>query len=45
MRLGIFAVEDIKKGTELCYNYEFEYHEGSGSKKCCCGADNCKGII
>eukprot|EP00271_Cylindrocystis_brebissonii_P021400 TRINITY_DN7585_c1_g2_i4.p1 TRINITY_DN7585_c1_g2~~TRINITY_DN7585_c1_g2_i4.p1 ORF type:complete len:853 (-),score=141.42 TRINITY_DN7585_c1_g2_i4:2511-5069(-) len=43
VRVGIFALGDIKKNTELTYDYQFV---GFGSAKtCCCGASNCRGVL
>lgn len=43
-RVGLFAKEDIKSGTELTFNYQFEA-VGEVKTKCLCGAKNCSGFI
>ena len=47
VRVGIFALRDIKIGEELCYDYNFEHIiDNSGAKYSCqCGAPNCRGSI
>lgn len=44
-RVGIFAKEDIPAGQELCYDYRFEWFEGSEPARCLCGSANCAGFI
>ncbi|KAL6518311.1 hypothetical protein OROMI_034012 [Orobanche minor] len=39
-RVGIFAKEDISVGSELAYNYNFEWY-GGATVRCLCGAANC----
>lgn len=39
-RVGIFAKQDISAGTELSYNYNFEWY-GGATVRCLCGAANC----
>nr|XP_016453217.1 PREDICTED: histone-lysine N-methyltransferase ASHH1-like [Nicotiana tabacum] len=39
-RVGIFAKQDISVGTELAYNYNFEWY-GGATVRCLCGAANC----
>ncbi|KAL3507073.1 hypothetical protein ACH5RR_032455 [Cinchona calisaya] len=39
-RVGIFAKVDISAGTELAYNYNFEWY-GGATVRCLCGAANC----
>ncbi|CAI9116495.1 OLC1v1017657C1 [Oldenlandia corymbosa var. corymbosa] len=39
-RVGIFANVDICSGTELTYNYNFEWY-GGATVRCLCGAANC----
>ncbi|XP_031131210.1 histone-lysine N-methyltransferase ASHH1 isoform X2 [Ipomoea triloba] len=39
-RVGIFAKQDISIGTELTYNYNFEWY-GGATVRCLCGAPNC----
>ena len=43
-RVGIFALKDLKAGTELTFNYQFEAI-GEVKKMCLCGASNCSGFI
>ena len=44
IRVGLFAVDDIKPGEELTFNYQFET-VGDVQKKCLCGAPNCTGSL
>ncbi|GAA0138522.1 hypothetical protein LIER_34945 [Lithospermum erythrorhizon] len=39
-RVGIFAKQDICVGTELVYDYNFEWY-GGATIRCLCGAENC----
>lgn len=39
-RVGIFATQDISMGTELAYDYNFEWY-GGVNVRCLCGAPNC----
>lgn len=39
-RVGIFAKQDITVGTELAYDYNFEWY-GGANVRCLCGAPNC----
>ena len=39
-RVGIFAKVDISSGTELSYNYNFEWY-GGATVCCLCRAANC----
>ncbi|XP_051126470.1 histone-lysine N-methyltransferase ASHH1 [Andrographis paniculata] len=39
-RVGIFAKFDISAGTELAYDYNFEWY-GGATVRCLCGAPNC----
>ncbi|KAK9063076.1 hypothetical protein SSX86_016946 [Deinandra increscens subsp. villosa] len=39
-RVGIFATQDISVGTELAYDYNFEWYGGI-NVRCLCGAPNC----
>ena len=43
-RIGLFALEDIKGGTEITFNYQLEAF-GEQKKPCLCGAKNCSGSI
>ncbi|GBG73012.1 hypothetical protein CBR_g12731 [Chara braunii] len=40
LRVGIFALKDIGKGTELTYDYKLEWY-GRDKVLCHCGAPNC----
>ena len=44
IRVGLFAVDDIKPGEELTFNYQFET-VGDVQKKCLCGAPSCTGNL
>ena len=44
IRVGIFAKEDILKGTELGYDYNFEWY-GGAKVRCLCGAVSCSGFL
>ena len=46
-RVGIFAIEDIKSGTELTYDYNFAHFGGEGTTSftCFCGHPMCKGTL
>lgn len=44
-RIGLFASESIPTGTELTYDYNFDWFEGAKMQACLCGADNCRGYI
>ncbi|XP_022871648.1 histone-lysine N-methyltransferase ASHH1-like [Olea europaea var. sylvestris] len=39
-RVGIFAKKDISVGTELSYDYNYEWY-GGATVRCLCGAANC----
>lgn len=39
-RVGIFATQHISAGTELAYDYNFEWY-GGVNVRCLCGAPNC----
>uniref|UniRef100_A0ACD6AKB2 Uncharacterized protein n=1 Tax=Avena sativa TaxID=4498 RepID=A0ACD6AKB2_AVESA len=43
-RLGVFALQAIKVGEPLTYNYRFEKHFGPQTE-CFCGAANCRGKL
>uniref|UniRef100_A0A0N4Z9Q4 Histone-lysine N-methyltransferase n=1 Tax=Parastrongyloides trichosuri TaxID=131310 RepID=A0A0N4Z9Q4_PARTI len=43
-RVGFFAMKNIKKGEEICFNYHF-FNYGKEPQKCYCGSKNCKGTI
>ncbi|KAJ1270992.1 hypothetical protein BS78_06G094600 [Paspalum vaginatum] len=44
VRVGIFATQDIPFGTELSYDYNFEWF-GGVMVRCLCGAANCSGFL
>ena len=43
-RIGIFANQDIKAGTELTFDYHLD-SLGNEMKKCLCGSKNCSGFL
>ncbi|XP_015886515.3 histone-lysine N-methyltransferase ASHH1 isoform X2 [Ziziphus jujuba] len=44
IRVGIFAKQDIPIGTELGYDYNFEWY-GGAKVRCLCGATSCSGFL
>ncbi|PAA63624.1 hypothetical protein BOX15_Mlig026212g1, partial [Macrostomum lignano] len=44
LRIGLFALRDIKAGEELTFNYNFECL-GAEKLACQCGAENCSGFL
>lgn len=44
IRVGIFAKHDISIGTELAYDYNFEWY-GGAKVRCLCGAASCSGFL
>ncbi|KAJ7974026.1 histone-lysine N-methyltransferase ASHH1 [Quillaja saponaria] len=44
IRVGIFAKHDITIGTELAYDYNFEWF-GGAKVRCLCGASSCSGFL
>ncbi|MQL96618.1 hypothetical protein Taro_029303 [Colocasia esculenta] len=44
IRVGIFAKQDIPTGTELAYDYNFEYY-GGVKVRCLCGAASCSRFL
>lgn len=44
LKIGLFALRDIKQGQELTFDYDFEtfFEE---SKECLCGSENCRGSL
>lgn len=43
-RVGIFAIKDIPKGSELTFDYKFE-RIGCAKQRCLCGSANCRGWL
>lgn len=44
-RAGIFALKDIKAGTELSFDYKWKRKRGRAPTKCHCGAKQCRGTL
>ncbi|XP_047320244.1 histone-lysine N-methyltransferase ASHH1-like [Impatiens glandulifera] len=44
VRVGIFSKEDISIGTELAYDYNFEWYGGE-NVRCLCGATHCSKFL
>ncbi|CAL1533797.1 unnamed protein product [Lymnaea stagnalis] len=44
IRVGLFALCNILKGSELTFNYNLECL-GNEKKACACGSDNCSGFL
>lgn len=44
IRVGIFSKQDILAGTELSYDYNFEWY-GGAKVRCLCGAACCSGFL
>ncbi|CAN6452548.1 unnamed protein product [Victoria cruziana] len=44
LRVGIFARQNISSGTELSYDYNFEWY-GGAKVRCLCGATSCSGFL
>ncbi|KAI4375491.1 hypothetical protein MLD38_013353 [Melastoma candidum] len=44
IRVGIFAKLDIPSGSELSYDYNFEWY-GGAKVRCLCGAPSCSGFL
>ncbi|CAG5130471.1 unnamed protein product, partial [Candidula unifasciata] len=44
IRVGLFALSDIPKGSEMTFNYNLECL-GNEKKACVCGAENCSGFL
>ncbi|KAK9740816.1 hypothetical protein RND81_03G062400 [Saponaria officinalis] len=44
IRVGIFAKHDISVGSELAYDYNFEWF-GGAKVRCLCGATSCSGFL
>ena len=45
LKVGVYAIRDIKKGEELTYDYGFGYDEYYKDFPCKCGSKNCVGFI
>eukprot|EP00056_Hartaetosiga_gracilis_P012053 m.187705 g.187705 ORF g.187705 m.187705 type:complete len:1009 (+) comp13627_c0_seq6:580-3606(+) len=45
IKVGIFAKMDIKKGTELTFDYQLDSLGSANKTVCHCGGDNCRGFI
>ncbi|XP_057490499.1 histone-lysine N-methyltransferase ASHH2-like [Actinidia eriantha] len=43
--IGLFALRDIKKGSEVTFDYNYVRVFGAAAKKCVCGSSQCRGII
>lgn len=44
LRVGLFAIKDIKSGNELTFNYNLECR-GDEKTKCLCNSKNCSDYI
>lgn len=44
VRVGIFSKQDIMIGTELAYDYNFQWY-GGDKVRCLCGASICSGFL
>ncbi|KNC81387.1 hypothetical protein SARC_06292 [Sphaeroforma arctica JP610] len=45
IRIGIFAMKDIRKDEELTFNYQFDTFGNEASKVCRCESANCSGFL
>ncbi|CAH8305233.1 unnamed protein product [Eruca vesicaria subsp. sativa] len=43
--VGIFSMQDLKKGQELTFDYNYVRVSGAAAKKCYCGSSHCRGYI
>ncbi|KAJ4867056.1 histone methyltransferases(H3-K4 specific) [Raphanus sativus] len=43
--VGIFSMQDLKKGQELTFDYNYVRVFGAAAKKCYCGSSHCRGYI
>lgn len=44
-RIGLFALTDIPRDTELCYDYNFYAFNLEKQQICRCGSSKCRGVI
>jgi hypothetical protein len=44
VKIGIFAIKEIKKGNEITFDYDFDAY-GTQLQVCHCGSKNCRGTI
>lgn len=44
-RVALFAIQDIKKGSELTFDYAWEPAPKEKLTKCLCGESNCRGSL
>ena len=44
LRVGFFALREIKAGEELSFDYQFQRY-GEKPQECYCEAENCRGVI
>lgn len=44
-RMGLFALETIKSGDELTYDYNFHAYNIHSQQICKCGSENCRGMM
>ena len=45
MKIWIYAMKNIKRGEELCYDYGFSYDKFYKNYPCRCRSENCIGFI
>jgi hypothetical protein len=43
-RMGVFAKRTLRKGEEVCFDYQFE-RVGTKKQRCHCGSANCRGFL
>ncbi|KAL0878201.1 hypothetical protein Bca101_027907 [Brassica carinata] len=43
--VGIFSMQNLKKGQELTFDYNYERVSGAAAKKCYCGSSHCRGYL
>ncbi|EGC39214.1 hypothetical protein DICPUDRAFT_27300, partial [Dictyostelium purpureum] len=44
VKIGIFSIKPIEKGTELTFDYNYERF-GASKQECYCGSKNCRGFL